>query len=285
MATADRMQTLDGLARSQAAYLRAGRSHVAAAAELAALPAVDTAVSVFVDSVEDAAVAVGRGATDLLLRDWTTDDLSALRAALAEHELVERTALPPGVSVDECRTDLPTDVLTAYLGQVDGSGVVRPRYEWAPGREIEAPATQHRFSAQWPDDAWRNERYELNLGGLERDLAGILERALARTAPTRDETRRLLAGRGDEVDAIAAVADRLRRDTVGDQVTVRGEPQHQLHQSVLFQVRVLRVLQGSAFAESARRAVPVERAAGRRTQRRSLGAGRDRGLSPGWDPP
>ncbi len=215
----NRMATLDALARSGASYLRVGRSQVSLGAELAALPAIATSVSVFVDSVEDAVAAVARGATDLLLRDWATESLHALRDALPDHELCERTALPPGLNVDAARDHLPGAVFTAYLDQVDAVGLVRPSYDWAPGKDMDAPVPPHRFSAQWPDAAWRDHRYELNLAELRPNLAAILGRSLAGTAPSRDELEVLLAARGREVDAIAAVADRLRREISGDEVT------------------------------------------------------------------
>ena len=52
--TGDRAVVLDAIARTRAAFLRTGRSSVAAAADLASLPGLDVRVSVFVDSVDDA---------------------------------------------------------------------------------------------------------------------------------------------------------------------------------------------------------------------------------------
>ncbi|MFC2177327.1 5-amino-6-(D-ribitylamino)uracil--L-tyrosine 4-hydroxyphenyl transferase CofH [Actinomycetota bacterium] len=215
----DRMATLDALARTGARYLRVGRSQVGVGLDLAALPSIETAVSVFVDSVEDAVVAVERGATDLLLRDWSTESLYALRDSLPDADLLERTALPTDVSVDDARADLPATMFTTYLDQIDASGIVRPPYEWAPGKDMDAPVPPHRFSAQWQDEAWRDHRYELDLAALKPTLAAILDRSLEGTPPSRDELEILFAARGVEVDAIAAVADRLRREISGDEVS------------------------------------------------------------------
>jgi len=215
----DRMATLDALARSRAAFLRVGRSQVQLGAKLAALPAIETSVSVFVDSIADAVLAVERGATDLLLRDWDSESVATLRDALRDHQLVERAAFPPGVPIDEARKRLPKPLFTAYLHQVDSSGTVRPRYEWAPGKDLAAPLSPVRFSAQWNDDAWTATRYELQLESLTPSLAGILSRALEGHAPGRDEVETLLSSRGAEVDAVAAVADQVRRSVVGDEVT------------------------------------------------------------------
>ena len=51
------------------------------------------------------------------------------------------------------------------------------------------------------------------------DLAGILDRSLAGIAPTRDEVERLFRARGEEVEAVAWVADQIRQRVCGDTVT------------------------------------------------------------------
>lgn len=216
----DRMLTLDALARTHAAFLRTGRSRVAEAVDLVSLPGVSARASVFVDSVDEAVVAVQQGAGDLLLRDWDTERIGALRDALGGDVLVERTALPLGVSIDDARAHLDPELFRAYLAQVDASGAARPRYDWAPGKDLPAPVPPHRFSAAWPDEAWTGAGgAEPDLSRIEPELAAILGRAREGTAPTRDEVERLFSARGSEVEAVAHVADELRRRVNGDTVT------------------------------------------------------------------
>ncbi len=210
---------LDAVARTRAAFLRTARSRVAEAAAIAALPGLDVAVSVFVDSVEDAVAAVAAGAHDLLLRDWATESLGSLRDALSPHRVVERVAVPPGVAIDDAREQLDKDLFKAYLDQVDASGAARPRYDWAPGKAMDAPVPPQRFSAEWPDAVWRASSYGFDLDALPVDLAAILRRSLDGSPPTVAEMERLFRARGDEVDAIATVADRLRQRVSGDTVT------------------------------------------------------------------
>ncbi len=211
-----RERVLDAVARSRAAFLRTGRSRVADAASITGLPAIDCSVSVFVDSVEDAAAAVAAGATDLLLRDWSTDGLGELRDALAPRLLVERTALPPGIEIDTVREALDPATFKAYLDLVDGSGAARPRYQWAPGKDLAAPVPARRLSAEWADAAWVDGA---GGGAVAADLQAILDRSLAGTPPSRDEVERLFRARGVEVEAIATAADELRRRASGDTVT------------------------------------------------------------------
>jgi len=209
---------LDALARSRAGFVRSARSETSEIAYLAQLPGLQVAVSVFVDDVSQALRAVEQGATDLLLRDWDIERIGELREALGDRSLVERTALPIGIEIDEARGILPADAFTAWLGQVDGSGAARPRYEWAPGKDMEPPVPKDRFSAEWLDRAWLGgtpTSYPRSAGHLE----SILERSLHGVAPTVGEIESLFRARGDQIDAIAHVADVLRERAVGDTVT------------------------------------------------------------------
>ncbi len=218
VAEGSRESVLEAVARSGARYLRSTRSETSVMAGLTCLPGIETAVSVFVDDVAQATKAVELGATDLLLRDWEPEGIGELRSALVGKRLVERTAFPPGIEIDEARQTLPAEVFTAWLGQVDGSGVARPRHEWAPGKDLEPPVPANRLSAEWLDRSWMvgsAPAYPLSAG----DLAPILERSLAGTPPTADEIEALFRARGDQVDAVAQVADILRERAVGDTVT------------------------------------------------------------------
>ena len=218
VAEGSRESILDAVARSGARYLRSTRSETSVMAGLAALPGVDTAVSVFVDDVAQATKAVEMGATDLLLRDWEPEGIGELRKALVGKKLVERTAFPLGIEIDEARQTLPAEVFMAWLGQVDGSGAARPRHEWAPGKDLAPPVPASRLSAEWLDRSWTvgsAPAYPSSAG----DLAPILERSLAGTPPTIDELEALFRARGDQVDAVAQVADVLRERAVGDTVT------------------------------------------------------------------
>jgi FO synthase len=214
-----REEVLDGIARTTPAFLRSPRSRVAEMVELVTLPGIGSvAVSVFVDDLEQARSAIKAGATDLVLRDWDTERIAQLRDALAPELLVERTAFPLHQPIAVVRTALQPDVFTAWLHQVDGSGSVRPRTHWAPGKDLPVPVPAGRLSAQWLDPAWVQGRSPDGLAGAAT-LRPILERSLAGTLPTRDELSELFAARSDQVDAIAWTADQLRRARVGDTVT------------------------------------------------------------------
>ena len=209
---------LDAVARSRARYVRCTRSETAEMAAVAGLPGLEVSVSVFVDDVAQALRAVDQGASDLLLRDWDVERIGELRGALGDRHLVERTALPLGVEIDEARQALPAGAFTAWLGQVDGSGAARPRYEWAPGKDMSPPIPERRFSAEWLDRSWVGGS-PAPYPGSAGELAPILERSLQGSPPTTGEVEKLFRARGDQVDSIAHVADVLRERAVGDTVT------------------------------------------------------------------
>lgn len=212
-----RETVLDALARTRARYLRTSRSGVAAAASLTGLPGVSATVSVFVDDVDQAVQAVSDGAGDLLLRDWSQDRIGELRDRL-DGPLVERSLFGAGIEIDEAREILPQEIFTAWLLQVDGSGAVRPRYVWAPGKDMPPPVPQRRLSAEWPDAVWVAGTAPDGISGAG-DLTPILERSLEGIPPEVGEIEQLFRARGDQVDAIGYVADVLRERTVGDTVT------------------------------------------------------------------
>jgi FO synthase len=215
----DRADVLDAVVRSGAAYLRTSAAGLAEARALADLPALAVAVSAPAADLEEALALARAGADDLLLTDWDDEALGALRDALAPAALVERTALPVGVAVDDARAALGRPAFKAWLDQVDASGAARPRTTWAPGRDEPPPVPARRLSAAWSDPAWTAGEADPDLARLPADLRGILERALAGAPPSRDEVERLFCARGAQVEAVAGVADVLRRRTCGDVVT------------------------------------------------------------------
>ncbi|GMR02283.1 MAG: hypothetical protein BMS9Abin20_0612 [Acidimicrobiia bacterium] len=214
----DRMGVMEAIVFSRAAFLRTSRSRVAEAAQMTGLPGGATAVSVFVDTVNDAVEAIDKGASDLLLRGWDSESIGELRDALPQGCLVERTAFPIDMGYDEVAAALDAGAFSAYLNQIDGSGRARPRSGWAPGKDMDTPQPESRISTAWPDQAWR-ERAAAQLTDASTEIAGILERALEGEAPTRDEVEILLTAHGADVEAIADVADALREQIVGDAVT------------------------------------------------------------------
>lgn len=214
-----RADVLDAVVRTGAVLLRTDMSRIAEACELASLPALSTTVSVVVADLEEAIAAVRAGARDLVVGDWSPDQMAALRDALDPQLMVERTALMPGCEIDAARAALALPLFTAWLSLTDGAGAARPRGEWAPGIDMEPPIPPRRMSAEWSDQDWLNSAPDEGLARLRPAIASVLERSLTGRPPSVGEVELLFGARGEEVDAIARVADALRERACGDRVT------------------------------------------------------------------
>ena len=214
-----RSEVIDGVVRSGAPWLRTTPGRVAEAASITGLPACGAVTSVAVDTVDEAVAAVRAGAGDLVVGPWDADEVARLRDALAPARLVERVAFPLHTEIDAARESLTPDRFFAWCNLIDGSGAARPRYEWAPGKDMPPPVPARRLSAEWRDAAWTEGEAAAGLDGVSPAFAAVLERSLEGRPPTRDETELLFTARGREVEAVAWVADVLRERAVGDRVT------------------------------------------------------------------
>ena len=216
--TGRREDVLDALARTGAAYLRAAGADWARTVSLCGLPASGARAQAEVDDVDAALAAIDAGMDDLVVDQWDDGTVARLRDH-TDVRLVERAPFPPDVAIDLVRASLARPLLKAYLDQIDGQGVARSRHPWAPGKDMEPPVPVRRLSAGWDDAGWHGAEARAGIDHLPVELAAILDRSLAGTAPTRDEVERLFRARGAEVEAVAWVADQLRRRVAGDTVT------------------------------------------------------------------
>lgn len=214
-----RADVLDAVVRTGAVMLRTTMERIGEACELTGLPALSTTVSVVVSDIAEAVAAVRAGARDLVVGDWDAARLAELRDALDPELLIERTAFLPGTEIDDARDTLARPLFTAWLALTDGAGAARPRGPWAPGIDMVPPIPPRRMSAEWGDEAWTHSAPDEGLARLRPALAGVLERALEGRPPSVSEIESLFCARGEEVDAIARVADALRARACGDQVT------------------------------------------------------------------
>ena len=135
---------------------------------------------------------------------------------------------------------LHPDVRFAVRCASDLEGLARDD-SWAAGGEVAPPALLTPPPPGWTARA-------------RTPVGEVLDGVLAGEEVDVDEIVTLLGARGPDFLEVAAVADQLRIDAVGDAGHVRAEPQHQLHERLHLQVQVLCVLEGPALAQPARRA-------------------------------
>lgn len=123
---------------------------------------------------------------------------------------------------------------------------------WEPGGRVDLNTE---IDTEGPNSETRND-----LGSAFGDWETVREQVLELSAPVRvdtdllaalrsaerdpagcsdDEYRALAIAEGAGMEAVVALADALRKDAVGEDVTHVGEPQHQLHQHLLHRLPVL----------------------------------------------
>ncbi len=108
---------------------------------------------------------------------------------------------------------LHPDVRTAVLVAQDLEGLARDT-AWSPGRDDLSPPTILGAFGQFNADG-RDQLAKRSAGAVDDVLAGVL----AGEEVGIDEIVTLLGARGPEVLRVAEVADQLRREIVGDEVT------------------------------------------------------------------
>ena len=95
-------------------------------------------ISMYVDTIELAIDAITNGVTDLLLRDWNTEQISDLQKRSTQN-IYERTVLSPLLSINEARELLEKEEFTNYLLCRDVRGYIRKETEWYPGSGKDIP--------------------------------------------------------------------------------------------------------------------------------------------------
>jgi FO synthase len=151
-------------------------------------------------------------------RAWPA--LGILRAATeaAGHTLAPRLTLYPEFALDPGRW-LDTALRFPVLDASDAEGLGRD-HPWASGGEVPPPDLLPLVVASRTGAATRSASVdgpepELSGGAVAEVLAGVLDGDTV----GEDEIVTLFGARGPEVRAVAAVADRLRAEIIGDEVT------------------------------------------------------------------
>ena len=181
------------------------------------------------------------------------------RAALAEATRSRGLELAPRLPVYPRYLDsewLDAEVLPAALRAADALGLARED-RWHPGERGGVPFEIGR------DALPRRHGRRARRGGARPSLPRPRRRAAACLRRRRPAAPRGLRRRGH----------------------LRRHAQHPVHERLLLPLRLLRVLEGPAGGEPARRPVPRPHGRDRPPRPRGLGAGRDRGVPAGRHPP
>ena len=81
---------------------------------------------------EDAIKFIDSGVSDLLLRDWSSEQIEELQG-VERLNVYERTLLSPIFSIDEARNEFDKERYFRYLNTRNVRGFRREKTEWSPG--------------------------------------------------------------------------------------------------------------------------------------------------------
>ena len=161
--------------------------------------------SIYVDTVEDAIKFIDSGVSDLLLRDWSYDQIEELQRVDGLN-LYERTLLSPIFSIDEARDEFDKERYFRYLNTRNVRGFRREKTEWSPGSGKNIPKL---------DNFTFNNKSQFQ----HSDIDVILKNVLDGYQISDDELKMLFKTAGKKINDIANVANELNFIKNGNNVT------------------------------------------------------------------
>ena len=161
--------------------------------------------SVYVDTVEDAIKFIDIGVSDLLLRDWSSDQIQELQK-FDGINLYERTLMSPIFSIDEARDEFDKERYFRYLNTRNIRGFRREKTEWSPGSGKNIPKLNN-FTF--------NNKSQFN----HIDIDMILKNVLDGYQISNEELKILFKTAGEKINDIATVANELNFIKNGNNVS------------------------------------------------------------------
>ena len=161
--------------------------------------------SVYVDTVEDAIKFIDNGISDLLLRDWSSDQIQELQR-FDGINLYERTLMSPIFSIDEARNEFDKERYFRYLNTRNVRGFRREKTQWSPGSGKNIPKLNG-FTF--------NNKSQFN----HIDIDAILKDVLDGYQISDEELKILLKTAGKKINDIATVANELNFIKNGNNVS------------------------------------------------------------------
>ena len=161
--------------------------------------------SIYVDTVEDAIKFIDFGVSDLLLRDWSSDQIQELQRFDGVN-LYERTLMSPIFSIDEARDEFDKERYFRYLNTRNVRGFRREKTDWSPGSGKSIPKLNG-FTF--------NNKSQFN----QIDIDVILKNVLDGYQITDKELKLLFKTAGEKINDIANVANELNFIKNGNNVS------------------------------------------------------------------
>ena len=151
--------------------------------------------STYVETIEEAIEFANAGVSDLLLRDWSSEQILELQN-LEGLNFYERTLLSPVFSIDEAREEFDKERFFRFLKTRNVRGFRREETSWSPGSGKNIPNLNNFVF---------NNKSQIN----HSEIDSILKRVLDGYQINNDDLRVLFNTAGEKINDIANVANEL----------------------------------------------------------------------------
>ena len=149
----------------------------------------------YVDTIKEAIEFANAGVSDLLLRDWSSEQILELQN-LNGLNFYERTLLSPVFSIDEAREEFDKERFFRFLKTRNVRGFRREETSWSPGSGKNIPNLNNFVF---------NNKSQIN----HSEIDSILKRVLDGYQINNDDLRVLFNTAGEKINDIANVANEL----------------------------------------------------------------------------
>jgi len=161
--------------------------------------------STYVETIEEAIEFANAGVSDLLLRDWSSEQILELQKVEGLN-FYERTLLSPIFSIDEARIEFDKERFFRFLNTRNVRGFKRKETSWSPGSGKNIPSL---------DNFVFNNRSQIS----HSEIDSLLERILDGYQISNNDLRILFNTAGKKINDIADVANELNFIKNGNNVS------------------------------------------------------------------
>ena len=162
-------------------------------------------ISSYADSIEEALLLSNEQIDDLLLRDWSLEQILELQNHV-DFSYYERTVLSPHFSIDEAREAFDSKRYFRYLNAKDVRGYRRVKTEWSPGSGLPL----HKL-----DDFEHNNISQFH----DEEFDEIIQKISNSEMINKDDLFKLFKTSGTKLNYIVEVANKLNLEKNGNKVS------------------------------------------------------------------
>ena len=162
-------------------------------------------ISSYADSIEEVLLLSNKGIDDLLLRDWSSEQILEIQNHIG-FNYYERTVLSPLFSIDEARELFDSKRYFRYLNAKDVRGYRRVKTEWSPGSGLplhKLDNFEHNYFSQFKDEVFDE----------------IIQKINNSEPISEDDLFKLFRTSGTKLNDIVEVANKLNLEKNGNKVS------------------------------------------------------------------